>query len=398
MPPPVPLFKLNAALTLGLAAGAASLGLWLRGRFRPFARTGIPAPVAGGLIGAVVVLGLRDRIANFEFDTVLRDLFMVAFFTSVGFNASWRALRRGGRDTAMLLALATAGAMVQNAVGVALARLLGIPPLAGVVAGAVTLAGGPATALAFGPLFERQGLAGATALGVACATFGILAAGLAAGYLGNALARRSAPPEKAVSTQNVPDVAPAACGCGLLENALLVALAMGMGSLLSAAIERTGVTLPGYIGAMIAAAALRYIDDRRGGHRARIAPHHMEAIGTVSLTLFIAMALLSLRLWELIHLAGPVLAILTIEVAFTCLLTILVWRLMGPSYEGAVMAAGWCGFMVGTTANAVAAMEEVTAQALAPAPRSFLAVPVVGAFLIDFTNALVITVSANILR
>lgn len=385
----MPVVKFNAAAVLAMAALGVMLGDWLRRRVPLLRRLSIPAPVAGGLVFAFALLALRDRVANFEFETVLRDLLMIAFFTSIGMNASWRVVRAGGTQVILFLALASAGAVLQNLLGIGLARVFGVNPLVGIVSGAVALAGGPATSLAFGATFEKLGLPGAATLGLASATFGIVAAGVLAGYRGARLARGSrgggARSGTAESTASAP----------LLPQVVLVAVAMGAGAGISMAIERAGVVLPGYIGAMIAAAILRNLDDR--WRLFQIDPRLMATLGNAALAFFIVMALLSLKLWELARLAGPMLAMLAGQVVLAWWLCAAVYRVMGRNYEAAVMSAGYLGFMLGTTANSLAAMDELERECGA-APQAFVVVPLVGGFLIDFTNALIITATANLVR
>ena len=387
----MPVIKLNAVLVLAAAALGVAMGEWLRRRVPLLTRWSIPAPVAGGLVYAVVLLVLRDRVVNFEIDTVLRDLLMVAFFTSIGMSASWKVVRAGGVQVMLFLALATAGAAAQNALGICLAKVFGVNPLVGIVSGAVALAGGPATSLAFGATFEKLGLPGAATLGLASATFGILAAGVLAGYRGARFARGL--PGGGTAARARLESAPAAGP--LLPQMLAMAVAMGAGYLISTGIEQVGVVLPGYIGAMIAAAVLRNADDRWGF--LRVEPAQMAVLGNAALSLFIVMALLTLKLWELARLALPMVAMLAAQVALVWLLCAAVYRLMGRDYEAAVMTSGYCGFMLGTTANSLAAMDELERE-FGAAPRAFIVVPLVGGFLIDFTNALVITVFANLAR
>jgi ESS family glutamate:Na+ symporter len=388
----VPIIKVNAPEVLGLASVGVLIGGWLKRRIPLLDRLNIPVSIAGGMVYAVIAMLLRDRVANFEFDVVLRDLLMVAFMTTVGLSARVQLIREGGIKVIWLLAVATGGALLQNLLGMGLAKALGVDARLGILAGAVSLAGGPATALAFGPTFERMGVAGATTVAFASATFGIAVAGLIGGYIGGQLIRRhglkaageAAAPALSVGETHAPD---------LLKNVLVMGVAMGLGALLSAGIERTGVILPSYIGAMIVAAAIRNLDDRY--RFARIAQSEVTAMGKVSLYLFIVMALLTLKLWELVHLALPMLAILAAQVAlvWAMCLTVVHWT-MGRDYESAVTSAGFCGFMLGITSNAVASMEELV-EKFGPAPRAFLVVPIVGAFLIDFTNSLIITAMAN---
>ncbi len=384
--------RINAIEVLGLAALGYMLGVRLKRLFPLLERLNIPAPIAGGMAYALGILALRGRV-DVEPDLALREIFMVAFFTTVGLSVSIPLIRAGGAQVIWFLALASAGAALQNGLGMALAGVCRLDPLLGVISGSAALAGGPATTLAFGPTFEKVGVGGATTLGLASATFGITAAGLLSGWIGGRLIERHrlkgipVPPPEAerAKEQDSP----------LLNNVLAVAAAMGLGAAISAAIERTGIVLPAYIGAMVAAAAIRGLDDRFGV--VKLSPLQVAAIGKISLSLFIVIAMLGLRLWELAGLALPLLMMLAAQAVFGCALSAAAFRAMGGDYEAAVMASGYAGFMLGVTANSLAAMDELVRKH-GPAPRAFVVVPLVGGFLIDFTNSLIITATANLLR
>jgi ESS family glutamate:Na+ symporter len=413
---PVPVLKLNAVQVLAFACFGAALGVWLKRKLPILDRLNIPASIVGGLVYALIALVLRDRYLNLEMDLVLRDILMIAFFTTVGMSASLRLLKVGGVQVLVFFIIATIGAVLQNLVGMGAARVLGIDPLLGIIAGSVSLTGGPATALAFGETFEKMGVAGASTLGVASATFGITAGGLLGGSIGGSLIRRyklhstsQAKPEGADATEALvyagdPVPVPATPMSDesesehspLFRTLILIAVAMGIGSVIGAWFGRLGLILPAYIGAMIAAAVMRNLDDRF--HWFGVSQHLVDGVGNISLYVFIVMALLTLRLWELVHLALPVLVMLVLQVALVWLMCVtLSFRAMGRDYESAVMAGGFCGFMLGTTANAIACMD-VLVRKFGPAPRAYMVVPIVGAFLIDFTNALVITTMMNFLR
>jgi len=401
---PVPTLKLNAVQVLGCSCFGVVLGVWLKRKLPILDRLNIPAPIAGGMVYAVITLALRDRFLNLEMDMVLRDILMVAFFTTIGMSASLRLIRVGGLQVLWFFLIATVGAALQNLVGMGAARLFGLDPLLGVIAGSVALTGGPATALAFGDTFEKLGVAGATALGLASATFGITAGGILGGAIGGSLIRRRGLRAAASSPAAVPALdapTPASDEGGserspALYSLVAVGVAMGLGTLISAGFQKMGAILPAYVGAMIAAAAIRNFDDHL--RFARIWQPHVDTIGNISLYIFIVMALLTLRLWELVHLALPMIVMLVLQIALVWILCVtLSFFAMGRDYEAAVISAGFCGFMLGTTANAMACMD-VLAQKHGPAPRAFLVVPLVGAFLIDFTNALLITAAINWLR
>jgi ESS family glutamate:Na+ symporter len=387
----VPTLKISAVQMLGLAALGVAAGTWVKRRVPLLERLNIPTPIVGGMLFAVAALALRDRVVNVDADVVLRDLLIVAFMTTIGLSARLQLLREGGARVIWFLAIASLGAVLQNLLGIALAHALGVDPRLGILTGSVALAGGPATALAFGGTFEKMGVQGAATVAFAAATFGITVAGLTGGYIGGWLIRR----HRLKSGEGViarTAGAPSEAG-SLLNTAIVLAIAMGAGSLVSAAIQSLGVILPIYIGSMMVAVVMRNLDDRY--HLAGIAQADVDSLGRIALYLFIVMALITLKLWELSHLAVPLFAMLLVQVVFCWLMSItLPFWVMGRKYEAAVSAAGFCGFMLGITANAVACMEELV-ERYGAAPQAFLVVPIVGAFLIDLTNSLIITAFAN---
>jgi ESS family glutamate:Na+ symporter len=413
------LITLDFVNTLAAAGLVLFAGYALQRRVPLLSRYNVPAPVVGGLLVAVAVSLLR--VFGHEpvrFDTTLQSPLMIAFFTSIGFGASLALLRSGGPAVALFLGLSTVAAVAQNLAGGAVASALGVPPLLGVLAGSVALTGGPATALAFAPLFEQAGIAGAATLGVASAMVGIVSGGILGGPIGTFLIERRrlrpagravtpADPEAvtagdAVLALGPPDpVPPALAGedpgaRALLKGVVSLLVAMAVGSWIGAGFTAAGLTLPAYIGAMLAAAALRNLDDVTGWIRL---PHRLlDDLGNAALALFIAMALMTLRLWEIANLALPLAVILAAQVSLIALLCFWpTFRLMGRDYDAAVMSSGFCGFMLGTTANAMANMGVLT-EKYGPAPRAYLVVPMVGAFFIDFTNAVIITAFLNLWR
>jgi ESS family glutamate:Na+ symporter len=416
MPAAVPVLTLSAVQVLALSCLGVVIGVALKRIFPILDRLNIPASVVGGLIYAGVAVALRDRYMNFEMDLVLRDIFMVAFFTTIGMSASLRLLKVGGAQVLIFFCLATLGTVFQNFLGIALAKVFGLNTLLGIIAGSVTMAGGPATALAFGADFEKRlGVAGALPFGLAAAMFGIVAGGLIAGYLGGGLIERHRLHARAGGRVDPAEVAEETVYRGdaiaaeptvlrdeseseqgpLMHTVVAVAVAMGLGTLISGGFEGAGLVLPAYVGAMFAAAILRNLDD--AWHWFGISQRQMDTVGSIALNIFIVMALLTLRLWELVHLALPMLGILIAQILLVWGMALLVFRAMGSDYDAAVMSGGFSGFMLGTSANAMACLEVLSAK-YGPAPRAFLVVPIVGAFLIDFTNAMVITAMANWFR
>ena len=401
--------KLDLIQTVAFAGIILFVGYGLKKLIPPLARYNIPAPVAGGLpVAGVLTFAYLRHWQPLVFDTTLQTPLMIAFFTSVGFGASITLLRRGGPLVIAFTIIASVVAAAQNVVGGLAAMALGQHPLMGVLAGSVTLTGGPATGLAFAPLFEKAGVAGASTLAVAAAMVGIVAGGLLGGPIGTFLmerhARRPKPqpvsgtlahlaepqfPEQVASVPAGEDVE----AYGLIKHLVLMMTAMWLGSWGSGWMASAGLTLPAYIGAMLVAAVFRNIDDVTG--LVGMSQRTIDDLGNVALALFLVMALMTLRLWELGGLIGPLVAILALQVALVALVCLFVIpRLMGRDYDAVVMSGGFCGFMLGTTANAMANMGALV-ERYGPAPKAYLVVPLVGAFFIDFVNALLITVALN---
>ena len=399
------MLTLDLAQTVAFAGVFLFVGYALKRVIPGLARYNIPAPVVGGLPVAIALAFAYQRgWTPLAFDTTLQVPLQNAFFTSVGFGASVGLLRRGGPLVVIFLIVASVFAAVQNLVGGFVAMALGQHPLMGVLAGSVTLTGGPATGLAFAPQFEAAGVAGAPALAVAAAMVGIVCGGLLGGPIGTFLIERlphraragRAPagtltnvaemqvPEPAMTTPAGEDVE----AYNLLKHLVVMLAAMALGAWVSAWITGMGYTLPGYIGAMIVAAVFRNLDDATG--LLRLSQRTIDDLGSVALSLFLVMALMTLRLWELAGLVLPLLIILTAQVALIAIVCLtLVPRVMGRDYDAAVMSGGFCGFMLGTTANAMANMGALV-ERYGPAPKAYLVVPLVGAFFIDFVNALLV--------
>jgi len=410
------LIELDLVGTLAAAGLVLFAGYAIQRRVPLLSRHNIPAPVVGGLIVALAITALRAAGREaVRFDTTLQPPLMIAFFTSIGFGASVPFLRAGGPAVAVFLGLATAVAVLQNLMGAGVAAAIGVPPLLGVLAGSVTLTGGPATGLAFAPLFEQAGVTGAASLAVASGMVGIVCGGIIGGPIGTRLIERyrmrpasrlsgeAHPRESAsdlvLSHEPADPVPPAVAGedpgaQALLKGVVCLLAAMALGAWIGKGFAALGLTLPAYIGAMLAAAALRNLDDVTGWIRL---PHRLlDDLGNAALALFIAMALMTLKLWEIANLALPLAVILAAQVTLVAVVAyLLVARLMGRDYDAAVMASGFVGFMLGTTANAMANMGALT-ERYGPAPRAYLVVPMVGAFFIDFTNALIIVAFVNL--
>lgn len=398
------MIELNAVQTVAFGGLALFLGYALCRVIPVLGRYNLPAPVIGGLVVALVVLWAHGRdTVLFQFDTALQGPLMVAFFTSMGVNASIALLRVSGRQVMVFLALATGFAVVQNLVGIGVATSFGLDPMFGVLAGSATLTGGPATGLAFAPLFEKAGLVGAESIAITSAMAGIVCGGIVGGPAITVLIRRlrlrpdgdqpavpaavAAELDLAVGDGFITDTE-AKREFNALKSIVVILIAMWAGAWVGKGFDALGLTLPAYIGAMLVGAVIRNFDDRTGW--VGLSVQTTDLIGNVCLALFLAVALMNLKLWELSGLALPLVVNLALQVVLVVLFCIPVFRLMGRDYDAAVMGGGFIGFMLGTTANAMAVMRTLVLR-YGLAPRAFLVAPLVGAFFIDFTNALIIT-------
>ena len=401
---------LDLVQTVAFAGVILFAGYGIRRLIPILGKVNIPAPVCGGLpVAGILAVLYFSGIQPVKFDTALQVPSQNTFFASIGFAASLALLRRGGPLVLTFFILAFIVAVLQNVLGWGVAWALGQHPLMGVLAGSVTLTGGPATGLAFAPLFEQAGVPGAATLAVAAAMVGIVSGGVIGGPIGTYLVERKlrvAPGGPGsitlanVAEEQVPSpemAAPAGEDIEayvLMKHLVLLLVTVGVGIWVSRWLTTLGLTLPAYIGAMLVAAVIRNVDDVTGaiGLSMRI----IDDIGNIALSLFLVMALMTLRLWELAGLVIPLLIILAGQVALIAVICVwVVPRVMGRDYDSAVMSGGFAGFMLGTSANAMANMGALV-ERYGPAPKAFLVVPLVGAFFIDFANALLITFFVNL--
>ncbi len=404
--PTILTIKLDLIQTLAIAASVYFIGIYIKRKISFLDRLNIPSAVVGGLLFASLNLIAHDRIINIQFETAAQSMFMVMFFTTIGMSASIPLLRKGGLQVVIFLMMSTLFCFVQNFVGIGISNLFNVNPLLGVIAGSVTLVGGPATGLAFAPLFEKAGVIGADTIAITAATFGIVCGGIIGGPVGTRLINKYRLRSTSVDaiefeTETHPEesilhVQIDREDSSLVTNMLVAAIAMGIGSVVSLYIQKTGITLPAYIGAMLVASLIRNMDDMKGWFK--IQQETMEFIGSVALNIFLVVALMDLKLWQLVHLALPLTVILLAQVAIVVAFALTIcFKLMGKDYDSAVMASGFIGFVLGTTANAVANMRTLVNK-YGASPKAFFIVPMVGAFFIDFTNSLIITLFLNWFR
>lgn len=403
----IPSIELDLIQTLAIACIVYLIGLLLKKKIKIFERLNIPSAVLGGLLFASLNLIAHDRFLNIKCNTSMQQLCMMLFFTSIGTNASFGLLKKGGKLVIVFLVISSVFCVIQNLAGIGVATLFGVSKLFGVMAGSVTLVGGPATGLAFSPLFEDMGLKGAETIAITSATFGIVCGGLLGGPAGTFLIQKFQLKKQAKEIDEqtekdlIEDDEPVSIDTTVENPAFTVSLIntgiiMGLGSIVSFFIAKSGITLPAYIGAMIVGGAFRNINDKTKW--ITIDQKSIDFAGGIALNIFLTVALMDLKLWELFHLAIPLTGILIVQVIVAVLFAVTVtFFLMGKNYESAVMSSGFIGFMLGTVANAMVVMKTMVAK-YGLAPKAFLVVPLVGAFFIDYINALVITVFANLMK
>lgn len=394
------ILTLDIYQTAAVAVFVYALGSFIKKKVNFFNKYCIPASVIGGILFACLTLGLNlTGTVTVVTDTTLQDIFMTLFFTSVGYTASFKLLKKGGIQVLIFLLIATGLIVMQNAAGVSLASLLGMNPLMGLCVGSVPLVGGHGTSGAFGPMLENQfGVAGAATVSISVATFGLIIGGIIGGPVAKRRIRKhNLTPENAQKlTEEYGDRSEKPHSPEEFMKAFFILfVAAGIGSVISNLIQKTGVTFPSYIGAMLAAAILRNLSDSTG--KLTVVEDIVSLLGNACLTLYLAMALMSLRLWELANLALPMLVILAAQTVLMALFSyFLVYYVMGRNYEAAVMASATCGFGMGATPNAIANMQAIT-DVYGPAPRAFFVVPLVGSLFVDFVNSGILTLFINAL-
>lgn len=390
------MLQLDFYSTLVAASLVLLLGRGLVARIGFLRTYNIPEPVAGGLLVAMLLLALRG-FADIEvrFDPSLQTPLMLAFFATIGLNADFASLKKGGRILAVFLLVVTGLLVVQNAMGIALASALGLDPLMGLLAGSVTLSGGHGTGAAWGAVFSEQyGVASASELAIASATFGLVLGGLIGGPVARFLIKRvevpgiGQPQSSLAKGFEQPNEERLNTAFSFIETLALVAISLQGGNLLNAAIQGTAFELPTFVCVLFVGVVLRNGLSMLGWHQ--VFEREVSVLGNVSLSLFLAMALMSLKLWDLAALALPIVILLAAQALLMALFAIFVtFRVMGRNYDAAVLAAGHCGFGLGATPTAIANMQAVT-QRFGPSQIAFLVVPMVGAFFIDIANAVVI--------
>lgn len=390
--------KMDMIQTVGLAVIILILGRFLRKKVKFFETYCIPSPVVGGFLFAIINLILRKtNLVIFEFDNTLQSFFMTLFFTSIGFNASWRLLKVGGKKVVMFLIMAVVLVILQNVVAVGVGYLTGVDPLIALLTGSTAMTGGHGTAAAMAPIVEELGHTGAKSVAIAAATFGLIAGSSLGGPLANRLIKGKKLEVVAEKVDNEKvrndeflfnnDVRKLD-GENFAKAFFLILLSMFIGSYVSTFLNQF-LNFPNYIGPMIVAAVLRNISD----NTTKFDLHYEEVhiLEDVSLNLFLGMAMISLKLWELGNVAGQLAVLLLAQALLAWVFIYFVtFRVMGSNYDAAVLSAGHVGFGLGATPNGIANMQSVCDK-YKHSHIAFFVMPIVGALFIDFFNVAIIS-------
>ena len=419
-------FELDMIQTAGIGALALIVGMVLTRRVGFLQRFCVPSPVSGGIIFSLITLALYGWCnVEVSFDGTLKDVFMLAFFTSVGFQSDLKVLKQGGKLLIIMLVLLVAIIALQNLMPIGITRLMGVDPLIGMASGSISMTGGHGTAAGFASVLEGMGLHGAGTIGMAAATFGLIAGSMIGGPLAERIICTKLTHEQMQPQDE--EIDPAMAGIESDEASptgrkkrvstneqefqqyakasYSILLVMGAGTILSWLLAKTGVTFPTYFGALILAAIVRntigfvsYKDDGKWVKADKLL--NMEriiSVGNICLSLFLGMAMISLKLWELQSLALPLIVILVTQIAMMDFFAYFIaFPLLGRDYDAAVLCAGICGFGLGATPNAMANMSAVCYK-YRYAVKPFLIVPIIGAMFADMINTGIITLFLNIL-
>ena len=393
---------LNLFLTTALAVIVLLVGDFVKKRVEILRKFCIPIPVIGGLIFTILVsIGYSTQLFTFKLNFALSDVFMLAFYSSIGFTASYKLLKKGGPKVIKFLIVSIIVVILQNFLGVYLAKLLGLSPLVGLATASIPMTGGHGTSAAFAPVLEEAGLQNALTITLAAATFGLVAGSLIGGPTGKFLIEKY----KLITgkeTEKVEGIEKVEKGNEKLDEKRIYSadyqllVSMALGSIISMLLKKTGLTFPASVGAMIAAAIVRNIADYSTW--LKIKETEIRIIGDISLILFLAFSMMSLKLWQLTDLAIPMIILLIAQTILMGLCAVfLTYKVMGKNYEAAMMAVGHCGFGLGAVPTAMANMQSVE-EKYGPAPTAFLILPLVGSLFINFFNSAIIVAFINIYK
>lgn len=404
-------YQFDAFMTIVAAVAVLLVGYVCVNKVSILKKYNIPEPVAGGLVAAVITYILfKSSNITVNFDTNIQQIFMLMFFTSVGLSASFVKLKEGGKLLLVFLVCVIVFVLLQNVVGISLAKVLGLDPLIGLITGSVTLTGGHGTAGAWGTIFEQEhGVHGAIVLGMASATFGLIIGGVIGGPIAKFLIRRyqlaeeipaatgrnEAPPSAQTAPFEFPEKTRLITADDAVKTMGMFAICISFAYFMTGVAKGQWFELPSFVWALMCGVVLRNILEH--GLKVQVFDRCIDVFGNASLALFLAMALMSLQLWLLADLAGPLVIILIVQTIFLALyLYFVTFRVMGKNYDAAVLCAGQCGVNLGATPTAIANIQAVT-NTYGPSHKAFLIIPLTGAFFVDIVNAFVIQLSIGIL-
>ena len=418
--------ELDMIQTAGIGGLALIVGMVLTRKVAFLQKFCVPSPVSGGIIFSLLTLALYSWFhIEVSFDGTLKDVFMLAFFTSVGFQSDLKVLKQGGKLLIVMLGLLVVIIAMQNLMPIGIARLMGVNPLIGIATGSVSMTGGHGTAGGFASVLEEMGLRGAGTIGMSAATFGLIAGSMIGGPLAERIIRKKLTHEQmqpqdeeidpAMAGIESDEASPAGRAKRVSTNEVefqqyakafyCIILVMGAGTLMSWLLAKTGITFPTYFGALILAAIARntlgFICFKRNDKWIKadklLDMDRIISVGNICLSLFLGMAMISLKLWELQSLAFPLIVMLVFQVLMMALFVYFVaFPLLGRDYDAAVLCAGICGFGLGATPNAMANMSAVCYK-YRYAVKPFLIVPIIGAMFADFINTGILTLFLNFL-
>lgn len=383
-------------------AGIAALGLgsWMNRKVPGLKRMCIPAPVTGGIVASLLTLCLYQFWGiEVHFDGTIKDICMMVFFTTIGLQSNLTVIKTGGKPLVAMVCLVAVLIGLQNITGIGLSSCLGLNKLIGLAAGSITMCGGHGTAAGFSGMLSDMGLQGADSIAIAAATFGLLAGSLMGGPLADGIIRKkhlceSRDDSETIRSHGREEIG--LSGAGFTRATFLILVSMGLGSCLNLLLAKTGLTFPTYFSSMIIAAVICNVTELSDRLPRPDAPE-ISAISTVSLALFLGMAMVSLRLWELSGIALPLLGILCVQALMMVLFARFVaFPVLGRNYDAALLVSGLCGFGLGATPNAMANMSAVASKHRY-STMPFMVVPIVGAVFVDIINIGLITLFANLI-
>ncbi|MEG2428525.1 MAG: sodium/glutamate symporter [Clostridium sp.] len=396
--------ELNVYHTIAVAVIILIVGEAIKKRVPILRKYCIPVPVVGGLLCTLVILfGHQTGAFDIKFDKGFNDFFMLLFYSGIGFTASWKLLKKGGPQVIMFLFISAIVVVLQNLLGVGLAKVMGINPLIGLATGSIPMTGGHGTSAAFAPILEAAGLADATTISLAAATFGLVAGSLIGGPTGRFLIEKyhlkssdAAKVEVSLNDKELGHSKNGASERDLTVAAYQLLLAVSLGCLVSDLLAKTGLSFPASVGGMTAAAIIRNIADNTDRIKLRLP--EVSIISNISLLIFLALSMMTLKLWQLADLAIPMIVLLLAQTVLMVLCAIFItFRLMGKTYDAAMITVGHCGFGLGAVPTAMANMQSIETK-YGASPNAFFIVPLVGSLFINLINTFVITGFINFVK